>query len=454
VPIKIASRSYRIVAILVSLASLVFWVLGAAPAAMSPDSLESWRQIQVWEFWNGHPVVYTLWLWVTSFFGKSILLAAIIQEILLFGSVFFIFLKVLKGRDWSTALLLTGLLNFTPFIGQMGMTIWKDVPYVAFTLIGIAVYFSTFTNFKLRILGLVLFGFGALMRHDGILFALMLYVLLFSFGFRTIRHYNLSKVKIGTELVLSLILIYGLSTIMPTLLNATPVTQTQSTYPLVHDVAYIQATNPDELPYDVAKHIERIVSGDALVAAKNCGRVDDMAMSPGYNAPYIDQKPGLILDIWLGTLRSAALNELLYVHLCRAKAYLPGVLPETYVWTYLAIDKNNLGLEHFDSTSKFLSIAATWSAKWGSVGRGIAHPGTWALISFACLMFFRKMNAVVLIAVTAAGVIKNFQNILYTTGPYYRYGFLTQIVGIISLIVVFDYFSRVWSEKRKRHKTL
>ncbi len=138
------------------------------------------------------------------------------------------------------------------------------------------------------------------------------------------------------------------------------------------------------------------------------------------------------------------------MHLCRSKAYLPGVLPETYVWTYLAIDKNNLGLEHFDSTSKFLSLAATWSAKWSSVGRGIAHPGTWAVVSFACLMFFRKKNAIVLIAVTAAGVIKNFQNILYTTGPYYRYGFLTQIVGIISLIVVFNYFSTVWSEKKKK----
>lgn len=439
---------FRAFAISLSLASLTFWILGAAPAALSPDSLESWRQIKVWDFWNGHPVVFSLWLWVTSIFGTSIFLAAIIQELLLFGSVFYILVSTLKGRDWSVALLVTGILNFTPFIGQMGMTIWKDIPYVAFTLIGITLYFSKFNSFKFRWIGLTIFSLGALMRHDGILFAFMLFVLLFCFGFKRISQANLGRIQISTEITLSLILIYGFSMIVPTLLDASPVTQSQKTYPLVHDVAYVLAMHPDQLPYDVARHMRIIVSGDSLVAAKNCGRVDDMLLSPGYNGSYIDQNPGIALDIWWSALRSSAFNEMLYVHFCRAKAYLPGILPETYVWTYLAIDENSLGLKHYGATAKFLSFAEAWSYKWSSVGRGIAHPGTWALLSLVCLAFFRRKNNVVLIAVISAGVIKNFQNILYTTGPYYRYGFLTQIVGMISLIIVMDYFSRIVRIKR------
>jgi len=445
---------FRVFAISFSLASLAFWILGAAPAALSPDSLESWRQIKVWEFWDGHPVVFTLWLWVTSLFGKSIFLAAIIQELLLFGSVFYVLFSSLKGRDWSVALFITGILNFTPFIGQMGMTIWKDIPYVAFTLIGITIYFSKFESLKIRLLGLALFSFGALMRHDGILFALMIYIIIICFRIVKFRANKITTAQISLELILSLFMIYGLSSVVPFFMNASPVTQTQSTYPLMHDIAYAYSQSPDELPKSVSDKMRIIVSGESLVGAKNCGRVDDMIMSPGYNAPYIDRNPGIVLDMWLKSFRSSAFNEMLYVHFCRAKAYLPGFLPETYVWTYLAIDQNQIGLEHYKSTSKFLSLAATWSDKWSSIGRGLAHPGTWASVSLLSLIYFRKKYGLILTAVLATGVIKNLQNIIYTTGPYYRYGLLTQITGLLGLSLFIDYQVkyRIKKNQGRKHK--
>jgi hypothetical protein len=234
-------------------------------------------------------------------------------------------------------------------------------------------------------------------------------------------------------------MIYGLSSLVPFLMNASPVTQTQSTYPLMHDIAYVYSQNSEELPKSVSEQMQIIVSGESLAGARNCGRVDDMIMSPGYNAPYIDRNPGMVLDLWLKSFRSSAFNEMLYVHFCRAKAYLPGFLPETYVWTYLAIDQNQLGLEHYKSTSKFLTLAATWSDKWSSIGRGLAHPGTWASVSLLSLIYFRKKYGLILTAILAAGVIKNLQNLIYTTGPYYRYGLLTQVTGLLGLSLFIDY---------------
>jgi hypothetical protein len=453
-PLKRDVWKFRAFAISFSLASLAFWILGAAPAALSPDSLESWRQIKVWEFWDGHPVVFTLWLWVTSFFGKSIFLAAIIQALLLFVSVFYLIFSSLKGRDWSVALLITGILNFTPFIGQMGMTLWKDIPYVAFTLVGIVVYFSNFDSLKIRLLGLAVFSFGALMRHDGILFALMIYAIIFCIKIVKFRGNKSRTFRISLELIISLFMIYGLSSIVPSLMNASPVTQTQSTYPLMHDIAYVYSQDSQELPKSVSEQMQIIVTGKSLVGARNCGRVDDMIMSPGYNAPYIDRNPGMVLDMWLKSFRSSAFNEMLYVHFCRAKAYLPGFLPETYVWTYLAIDQNELGLEHYQSTSKFLSLAATWSDKWSSIGRGLAHPGTWAIVSLLSLIYFRKKYGLILTVVLAAGVVKNLQNLIYTTGPYYRYGLLTQITGLLGLSLFIDYQikHRIKKSQVRKHK--
>ena len=435
--------------IFLSLASILFWVLGAAPAVMSPDSLESWRQLKVWDFWDGHPVVFTIWLWVTSFFGQSLFLAAIIQEILLFGTIYFVLKKILADRSWPLVLMLTSLLNFTPFFGQMGVTIWKDVPYVAFTLIGIVLYFSGISVTKNRLFGLLSFSFGALMRHDGILFAFMYFCILLFF-YRQIYHKSSLKVfQLGKELVVSLILIFCASTFVPQILNASPVTQSQSTYPLVHDIAFVESLYPGKLPANVREQIKLIVTDDSLQGAKKCGRVEDMILSPGYNNEYIDQHPGLIPRLWLESIKSSALEKMLRVHFCRAKAFLPGVYPQTYVWTYFAIDQNLLGLKPFNSTSTFYAFAAKWSYKWSEVGRAIAHPGTWALASLFCFLWFRKRNFIILIAILGAGIVKNLQNIVYTTGPYYRYGYLTQISGIIGVIFFIEHLGKSKQQKTK-----
>jgi hypothetical protein len=439
------------------LISNFFWIVTFFPGNMSPDSLYSWHQLKTWQFNNGHPVIFTLLIWLLSFGGHFLALASIFEEFALSISLLLLIKLVSPNMRVENQYTWAGLINFTPFVGLMGVTIWKDIPSTYLTIYGIwffVQYLKTklTTNFFLAI-GFLTLGNG--MRHDG-----LSWFILFILGLVTLRLFyspirNLFKLKslIWFSCFVVLITLF-VNFLVPKLFHAEKIYPSQMYYPLVHDLAYANLIHPDLLPNDVSKDISLAVTGPAAQGAGKCERIDYMAQSAGYNAAFIDRHPSIIPVDWLKSFFSPALPTILKVHLCRAKAFLPGVPPSGYVWTYEAIDPNPYGIEHPHKLVKFFAFGCAWVELWNRTGKFIAWPALHALIIFLFGLFKARRhsaNYFILILATA-GLAKDLGNIIYTSGPYYRYGLLTQLVSLAFMVSLIDKMHYFWNHSSIKEK--
>ncbi len=160
---------------------LAFW-----PAMMSADSINNWQQAQTWKFYNDHPLVYELLIWLVTRVWNSPALFNTVQ-ILCFSLLVGWGLGELRKRGlpawvaWATAFVFA----FSPVNGAMSVTIWKDIPYslLVFALSLLILMISRDPQGYLEkksswlVLGVVAVFVGQL-RYNGIVIAPLVFILL------------------------------------------------------------------------------------------------------------------------------------------------------------------------------------------------------------------------------------------------------------------------------------
>ncbi len=163
-----------------------FYLLSFWPSAMSPDSIDQWRQVLNGHFRDWHPAFHTMNIWLITKILPSPATVAVAQ-ILALGSIagwvlsVFQRIGVPKTFLWIASLIFA----FIPVNGFMVVTLWKDIAYSAVLLI-LAVYIFQIVmqngvwlaypkNWLL--LGITL-ALVSLYRHNGILPACVISFLL------------------------------------------------------------------------------------------------------------------------------------------------------------------------------------------------------------------------------------------------------------------------------------
>ena len=122
------------------------------PAILTPDSYEALRQVieldtSGYNFAVVTPASIIFWK-VLSINANFLFGIPLIQSFLIYLALFMWNSILLPRKDKKTSFLITGLMYLTPFFGPLAVTIWKDVPYIAITMIGLAVLTKLKANDK------------------------------------------------------------------------------------------------------------------------------------------------------------------------------------------------------------------------------------------------------------------------------------------------------------------
>ncbi|MDH3347775.1 MAG: hypothetical protein OEM02_06710 [Desulfobulbaceae bacterium] len=162
--------------------SYIIWTIYLSaflPAAMSPDSLEQWRDVNggIFHIKDWHPAFHTMLMWVVTRVWFSPTMVAICQ-ILSLGAVAGWSLAIFQryGTPKPVTWFMSILFALWPVNGFMTVTLWKDIPYgtalLAFSALLLHIVMSDGAWLqKTRnwlLLGFVIFCV-AIFRHNGIL---------------------------------------------------------------------------------------------------------------------------------------------------------------------------------------------------------------------------------------------------------------------------------------------
>jgi hypothetical protein len=421
---------------------VAFWISATDPGIFSYDSLDSWTQIRTWHFNDLHPVVYTIWLWLTSGFGNYVVLATIIQSVLFVIAIVTTIRFLFPDRQLNFCLFWAAILEWSPFVGQMGVTVWKDVPACYFILFAVS-YFGIKENVKRVWISGPILGLGCAFRHEGLAMLVLTVLILAAYmGIkkfsRPSEQFAILRKWIGL-VGLGLVFCSFFSLEVPSIAQAAPLTNLERLGPLIHDLSYTTQRNDSGFSPEDKKFVTDLVSGKAASGATNCQEWDGMALSPGINYALVSKSFRRIILLWSKTLFSNSGTTEISAHLCRSSVFLPGYkIPSAGVWTYFEIDRNSLGIKR-DAIPYTYRLARFMDTSGTALGRFLGWPGMYLdfLLIIYIIHWFRKSWSKQIVILLTVGLIRALFNIFYTVGPYFRYGMLTEIIAILLLLRTF-----------------
>jgi hypothetical protein len=428
----------------------LFWILSAWPGILSPDSIDTWNQIQRREFSNWHPMIFQAYVFVFSLGGKSIGIYSCIQILIVSYTVYSLFGAILPTLCTRTKIWLTSFIVFTPFVGQMSMQVWKDIPFAVYSLLGLSIIGRNIEKRTSFVLGISFFLFGASFRHEGLANIAIFFVgVAIYLGLRKtdpkITKISRPEKKFRTLATLSsfsffIVLIpNSLDTLSDAIDRPTWVSDTS----FLHDLGYSIHKNPESFSETDRKIIEMILSGDSFEGAKVCSSIDPMIYSEGFRPGAISENHTNIKEIWLKNT-SHAWNDYFYVRWCSAKAFLPFPLQlwmnpiqerEKWKaeWLGWGVAENSNGIVEKPLVNSVAKINYWWRGMFGELGGLIAWPGLHFTFILFCRLLLRKrydFNIVfdlMLIWVTSRHILFSIAG----QGPGYRYLFITHVLSLL-----------------------
>ncbi len=437
------------------------WIIASRPGNMSPDSLESFRQIYKGGYDDFHPLAYTFFVGVTSLWGTFPVGVIIVQSVLMSLSIYLLLGRLLMKSTKTTVIFLSSVLYSTPFVGNFATTVWKDVPYSTLTIIGLVLLSSSFSTspnprgvlHPSWILGVVSISLGSTFRHEGFISGLvylvtaLLLLWIFAKNKLKISQVALPALSVVTGLILGLVF----QNLLVSAVDARPAPSDNSLSSFVHDLAYANEVNPTLMPPNAKKLVDSIVSGDASTAALNCTNGALLFEKEGFDALQLRVNAGQIPINWLRTLFSSAGGNLIKARHCRASTFLPfpiALPPESYVWGYFGIDANPYGLQNSvdegrmpNFTKKLRDFTVSWLQHWNDVGRLIAWPGLHTTFIIVILLFFRRFLRIedsIALLLLSLVIGRTLILIAVSNGPWYRLGLPIHLISIsLFLVLVF-----------------
>jgi uncharacterized membrane protein len=366
------------------------------PAILTPDSYEALRQVIALDTSLYNSAVVTpssIIFWKIFSINANFLFGIpLIQSFLIYLALFMWNSILLPSKDKKTSFLITGLMYLTPFFGPLAVTIWKDVPYIAITMIGLAVLTKLKANDKNLwshfFLGGGLLAFGATFRYEGFLVLLVGSILLFA------CHYLYRKL-FGISVYFKFAFIFFVASIISILLSSgfSKITHIDTpgnfykTQSFFLDLEYVNSNFPETLPLGIKDVLQKISIERNLVGIKSCTDTQNF-YSSDFDLNYANDEAKNMPKYWLQALSSNAREALIVSRICRSSSVLPlplSYIPESGYWPTTGMSPNLLRPERpFVIERFFYPVGWVWSKIWGINGNLIAWPG----LHFSIIIIF------------------------------------------------------------------
>jgi hypothetical protein len=328
---KYEVRIYRLLPFIVLILINTGWFLAAWPASLSPDSLGVIDYIRQDRYFDWHTTFWLIYVRVTTLGGVFIWLPILIQ-ILLMNFLVFKLIRLFRPELTPTRILwLCSILAMTPWIGANQVTLWKDVTYTVFSLLGFIYVIERAKLSRYSSGGLLLLIIGSSSRHDGWVTLLGTQVVLGVFIY-------ISRKKFTREIKL-LLVSFLLATIASSLMNPSLVRMFNSepnppwnkSLTFLGDLAYVAAVSPNSLS-DETLGVLRSYSGSNFGLSKEiCETTAPFAQSSSFDLNVANLNAPRVSGMWIETFLKSP-STLLEGHFCKVRPYLPWPLmsPSTY----------------------------------------------------------------------------------------------------------------------------
>ena len=368
------------------------------PAIFTPDSYEAWAKVINWNNISGESAVTTLpsilFLKVFSLNGRLIVGVTIMQSILIYYAIY-VWLKILTPIiNKNTRLLMAGLLFLTPFFGPLAVTVWKDVPYIAFTMIGLAKITILRTSRFQKNLGYILMILGATFRHEGFFILAVTAVILI------LPHFFLKfhrRISVYGGCILRLFICSAFSLLITNATNHlfdfdSPGNfyKTQSFF---LDLEYVHSNFPEKLPNEIRDELEKISTKKSLTGYSSCSDTQNF-FSSDFNLDYANQIAWKMPKYWFDALNSNAREELISARICRSSSNLPPFFankPIASFWPTVGMSPNDLKPDRpFVIERVFYPAGWLWAKIWQINGNLVGWPG----VHLSIILFFFVLRSV------------------------------------------------------------
>jgi hypothetical protein len=438
------------------------WWLAEWPGVMTNDSLLTWSQIRSGKYEQFHTVSYTIFVWVFSLGGSLLSLVSLTQAFLLFYAFYRLLLFCNSQMSKEVALISASCLYWLPYLGSIGNTLWKDIPFTALTLLGLIRIFTFDTqSLRGRAFSITILSLGLSFRHDGVVWAgifgaLLSLVALFNLiaKRKACRDFFLKTGYVFVATVFSVVFSQGLNIVT----SASPSEPFFAKLPLIGDIAYVAQSHPNQTPQSVRNDIQQIASGESWDATQDCTTLSGLLFYAGFSKDGTNEYAKQSLGDLKLMLEAGLWNELLAAHLCRARAFIPPPFsagPSYSYWTASGIAQtgyNEYGLQPNPPFPKLSSFVENWRMSWEKFANKVAWPG----LVFTFSLFLLAVNARIYpidrkkyLYLTLLMASRLFGLVLFTLAQDFRYALIVHLVFLALLITTIFNLHQFLHSKQK-----
>ena len=368
-------------------ATILFWWIVSWPINMSPDSLDIWSQIKNNSYTNSHPVTYTIFVKIISINGTSLSLVSLVQLCLFTFAIYLTSFSLTSNKKISK--FITTLIILIPTGGSFATTLWKDVPFTSFLLLG----FSLLAFNKVKKNYILAFSFltiGASFRHNG--FFLLLVICLIMLIIKIIYKKLVNPITISIIILSSIMSIFLLQTVVK-VIDAKPIAPWLTWSPMLADLAYVASRTENTNLNEIHEIVSTYSKDTSLQLAADCTSVNGLIFSEGFDdTKLISNLPKIQKEYLKFIYNSPEIFSRL--HFCRANSFIPPPFskgPNYYYWTQLQIiQPNNFGLQQNSPIKLIRNIGIILWDIWNENGNLLLWPGLFALLSLFCVNQFKS----------------------------------------------------------------
>lgn len=382
---------------------VLFWVVTMYPAILTPDSYETLNLVIHTEDLNLENAnvtpAYFYFIYISSL-GGNFLLGSVMAQVSMVLCAIYIWVKIIFNNcPKKFQILICGILFITPFFGPLSMSIWKDVPYIALTMIAMGLLVKPTENNYRVFLAISILAIGALFRFEG--FAVLLASGLFSFLVFLIQKLIRKKslyLKLSIRFILASILSFVLINILQIASNMPPPSDFFKTQSFFLDIEYVNSNFPNTLPKFVKEEIEKISPSPTLVGLNSCSDTQNF-FSSDYNKTEAELLAFKVPRYWFNSLTSNSRDAIVKSRLCRTSAFLPILIsnvPNSGHWPTIGLAPNFLKPNRPAVIEKlFYPIGWFWTKLWEINGNLIAWPGLHlTFLILVAIIYARNCNRI------------------------------------------------------------
>ena len=374
------------------------WILAAWPASLSPDSLGVIDYIRQGRYFDWHTVTWLLYVKITTINGNLIWLSILLQ-VFLMNFLIFKLIKLFRPKiHFGRNLWLCVILVATPWIGANQVTLWKDVTYSIFVLLGLLVLITGIEKNRFSILGLALLSFGSACRHEGWATLFMTFV---GIGIYTL----FKREKVDTKKTVITLSSIGLAAILSVagnsflvnITNAERIPQWLNTQSFLGDIAYVVAVAPETLDPTTVDFINSQTTSSIGLTREICENSAPYYQAGGFNQSIANVQAPSVLKEWIKVLKKNP-TELAKARFCKSKTFLPWPLTGYTTYSYYWVEwgmwvPNWLNMVPEPPLPILRSIMTFWLEMWNINGRFLSAVG-WQISLLTCLLILLKKKEV------------------------------------------------------------